>query len=138
MIEAERANELARVEADKAIIQAEKDNQVCLMRSLIWRCRPHAPGPPAPEQAKAEVATQMALVESLRQVSCLCGVGNGAGQRQRPQTHADKVIFTVEGTTPAVVDPRPGHYAHSGYGGYVGDSRIDCHQRAAVGAIQLK
>ncbi|RIK40720.1 MAG: hypothetical protein DCC57_19345 [Chloroflexi bacterium] len=105
VIEAERANELARVEAEQAIIVAEKDNALlAAQRDLEIES---ALALAAAERAKAEVAVQMALAEILAS-------SPGLLQLQIAQTNAsalsasDKIIFTPEGTTPTVVLPGPG------------------------------
>ncbi|MCB0107278.1 MAG: hypothetical protein KDE53_15265 [Caldilineaceae bacterium] len=105
VIEAERANELARVEAERAIIEAEKNNELlAATRELeIQTARAAA----AAEQAKADLAPQIALAELL-------AVNPGYLQLQMAQTNAsalqstDKVIFTPEGVAPTLVIPGPG------------------------------
>jgi hypothetical protein len=105
VIEAERANELARVEAQKAIIEAEKQNELlAAQRDLeIELARALA----AAERAKAEVALQAALAELYAQ-------NPGFLQLQVVQANAaalnetDKIIFTPEGTVPTLVLPGPG------------------------------
>ncbi len=105
VIEAERANELARVEAERAIIEAEKANELLgATRDLeIQQARALA----ATEQAKADLAPQIALAE-------LYISSPGFLQLQMVQTNAaalnatDKVIFTPEGVAPTIVIPGPG------------------------------
>ncbi len=105
VIEAERANELARVEAQRAIIEAEKANALLAAeRDLqIEQARALA----ATEQAKAEVAVELALAQ-------LFAVNPGYLQLQIVQANAaalkpsDKIIFTPEGTIPTLVLPGPG------------------------------
>lgn len=105
VIEAERANELARVEAEKAIIQAEKENELlAAQRDLeIESARALA----AAERAKADVAVQTVLAE-------LYASNPGFLQLQVVQANAgalkatDKIIFTPEGTIPTLVLPGPG------------------------------
>ncbi|MCB0064959.1 MAG: SPFH domain-containing protein [Caldilineaceae bacterium] len=105
VIEAERANELARVEAERSIIEAEKNNELlAATRELeIQTARAAA----AAEQAKADLAPQMALAELLAQ-------NPGYLQLQMAQANAaalndvDKVIFTPEGVAPTLVIPGPG------------------------------
>jgi hypothetical protein len=105
VIEAERANELARVEAEKAIIEAEKENElISAQRDLeIESARAVA----AAERAKAEVAVQTAL-------ATLYAENPGFLQLQVVQANAnalnttDKIIFTPEGTIPTLVLPGPG------------------------------
>lgn len=105
VIEAERANELARVEAEWAIIQAEKENEL-LAAQLdleIQSARARA----ATEKAKAEIAVQLALAE-------LYAANPGYLQLMMVQANAsalqpsDKIIFTPEGTIPTLVLPGPG------------------------------
>lgn len=105
VIEAERANELARVEADQAIIEAEKNNAlIAAQRDLeIESARALA----AAEAAKADVAVQSAL-------AILYAQNPGFLQLQIVQANAnalndtDKIIFTPEGTIPTLVLPGPG------------------------------
>lgn len=105
VIEAERANELARVEAERAIIEAEKDNALlAAQRDLeIETARALA----ATERAKVDVAMQVALAE-------IYASSPGLLQLQIAQTNAsalsasDKIIFTPDGTTPTIVLPGPG------------------------------
>ncbi len=105
VIEAERANELARVEADKAIIQAEKDNELldAQLDLEVQTARALA----AIEQAKADVSQQMALADLYAKypafVSLVMAQTNASALKP-----TDKVIFTVEGTTPTIVVPGPG------------------------------
>ena len=105
VIEAERANELARVEAEQAIIEAEKANElIAAQRDLeIETARAVA----ATERAKADVAVQTAL-------ATLYAENPGFLQLQVVQANAnalnttDKIIFTPEGTVPTLVLPGPG------------------------------
>lgn len=105
VIEAERANELARVEAERAIIEAEKNNELlAATRDLeIQAARALA----AAEQAKADLAPQIALAELYTSNPSLL-------QRDIAQANAnalrdtDKVIFTPEGVAPTLVIPGPG------------------------------
>ena len=105
VIEAERANELARVEAQRAIIEAEKANELlAATRELeIQQARALA----AAEQAKADLAPQIALAE-------LYSNNPAYLQREIAQANAnalretDKVIFTPEGVAPTLVIPGPG------------------------------
>jgi hypothetical protein len=105
VIEAERANELARVEAQAAIIEAQKSNDLlAAQRDLEIRT---AQALAAQEQAKAEVAIELALAQ-------LYGANPGYLQLQIVQANAgalkpsDKIIFTPEGTIPTLVLPGPG------------------------------
>lgn len=105
VIEAERANELARVEAQRAIIEAEKQNELlAAQRDLeIETARALA----AAERAKAELATQLALAEMFASNPAYL-------QLQMVQANAsairpsDKIIFTPEGLVPTLVMPGPG------------------------------
>lgn len=105
VIEAERANELARVEAEQAIIEAEKENDlIAAQRDLeIETARAVA----AAERAKVEIAVESALAE-------LYATNPGFLQLQVVQANAnalndtDKIIFTPEGTIPTLVLPGPG------------------------------
>lgn len=105
VIEAERANELARVEAQQAIIEAEKENElISAQRDLeIESARALA----AAERAKADLSVQTAL-------ALLYADNPGFLQLQIVQANADalnttdKIIFTPEGTIPTLVLPGPG------------------------------
>lgn len=105
VIEAERSNELTRVEAERAIIQAEKDNEL-LDADLDLQVQA-ARAKAAAEQAKADIAKQLALAEVYGQYPDYL-------QLLMVQTNAsalkptDKVIFSPEGTTPTIVLPGPG------------------------------
>ena len=105
VIEAERANELARVEANEAIIVAEKNNDLlAAQRDLEIQS---ALALAATEQAKAETALQSTLAE-------IYASNPGFLQLQIVQANAsaltktDKIIFTPEGTIPTLVLPGPG------------------------------
>lgn len=105
VIEAERANELARVEAERAIIEAEKNNELlAAQRELEIQS---ALALAAAEQAKAEVAVQLALAE-------IYAANPNYLQLQIVETNAsaisqtDKIIFTPEGMVPTLVMPGPG------------------------------
>jgi regulator of protease activity HflC (stomatin/prohibitin superfamily) len=105
VIEAERANELARVEAQRAIIEAEKNNELlAAQRELeIQTLLAQA----AVERAKAEVAVDLAEAQ-------IFAANPAYLQLHMVQANAnalratDKVIFTPEGTTPTLVLPGPG------------------------------
>lgn len=105
VIEAERANELARVEAQTAIIAAEKENALLAAQQDLEINRAKAVA--ATELAKADLAPQLALAELLAD-------NPGYLQLQVVQANAnalqptDKLIFTPEGTIPTLVLPGPG------------------------------
>jgi hypothetical protein len=105
VIEAERANELARVEAEEAIIVAEKNNDLlAAQRDLEIQS---ALALAAAERAKADTALQTILAE-------IYATNPGFLQLQVVQANAnalkptDKLIFTPEGTIPTIVLPGPG------------------------------
>ncbi|MBN1221127.1 MAG: hypothetical protein JXM69_19550 [Anaerolineae bacterium] len=105
VIEAERANELARVEAERAIIQAQKSNELLAAQQDLEINKALAQA--ATEKAKADLAVQIALAE-------LYGDNPGYLDLQMVQANAnalqptDKIIFTPEGTIPTLVLPGPG------------------------------
>lgn len=105
VIEAERANELARVEAQRAIIEAEKSNELFAAQSDLEIQTIQAQV--SVERAKADVATELALAE-------LVSANPGYMQLQVAQANADalkktdKLIFLPEGTSPTLVLPGPG------------------------------
>ena len=105
VIEAERANELARVEADKAIIQAEKDNE--LLDAQLDLQVQTARAAAAIEQAKADVSQQMALAQLYANYPAFVSLAMAQANANALKP-TDKVIFTVEGTTPTIVVPGPG------------------------------
>jgi hypothetical protein len=105
VIEAERANELARVEAERAIIQAQKANELLAAEQDLEINKALARA--ATEKAKADLAVQLALAE-------LYAANPGYLELQMVQANAnalqptDKLIFTPEGTVPTLVLPGPG------------------------------
>jgi len=105
VIEAERANELARVEAEKAVIEAQKLNELIAAERDIEIAKANATA--ATEQAKAEIAVEVALAElyagNPSYVQLLVAQTNASALRS-----TDKVIFTAEGMTPTLVLPGPG------------------------------
>lgn len=105
VIEAERANELARVEAEKAVIEAQKRNELIAAERDIEIAKANATA--ATEQAKAEIAVQVALAElyagNPSYVQLLVAQTNASALQR-----TDKVIFTAEGMTPTLVLPGPG------------------------------
>ena len=105
VIEAERANDLARVEAGKAVIEAEKQNELLAAQRDIEIAQSLAIA--AIEQAKAAIAVETALAELYAArpayVQLLIAQANASALR-----NTDKVIFTTEGMTPTLVLPGPG------------------------------
>ena len=105
VIEAERANDLARVEAGKAVIEAEKQNELLAAQRDIEIAQSLAIA--AIEQAKAQIAVETALAELYAArpdyVRLLIAQANASALR-----NTDKVIFTLEGMTPTLVLPGPG------------------------------
>jgi hypothetical protein len=105
VIEAERANELARVEAQRAIIDAEKANELLGVQLDLEIQGARAAA--AIQRAQADLAPQLALAQLY--------AGNPAYlQLMMVQANAnaikpsDKIIFTQEGTVPTLVIPGPG------------------------------
>ena len=105
IIEAERANDLARLETDRVRIEATKANeQLAAERdaeiNLIL-------AEAAAAQAQADSALQNRLAEIYAQnpayVQLLLVQANAGAL-----TATDKIIFTPEGTTPTIVVPGPG------------------------------
>ena len=105
VIEAEQANELARVQAEKAVIEAQKANELLAAQQDLEINRALALA--AVEKAKADLANQLTLAEvyannpgllELRMVEANASALNPT----------DKVIFTSEGTVPTLVFPGPG------------------------------
>lgn len=105
VIEAERANELARVEAQRAIIEAEKANELLAAEQdlLIQKAAALA----AVEQAKAETAIEAAIATILNSNPGLLQL-RAAEANARALQSTDKIIFVPEGTTPTLIVPGPG------------------------------
>ena len=105
MIEAERANELARVEAERAVIEAQKQNELIVAQRDIEIAQALAVA--AEEQAKAQIAVETALATLYagrpEYVQLLIAQANANALKA-----TDKVIFTPEGVTPTLVLPGPG------------------------------
>ena len=105
MIEAERANELARVEADRAIITAQKSNDLLSAEKDLEIQKIEALA--ATEKAKADVANQLAQSELYSKypefLQLSIAEANASALKE-----GDKIIFTPEGTTPTIVLPGPG------------------------------
>lgn len=102
VIEAERANELARVEADRAVIQAQKSNEL-LSAQLdleVQTLRARA----AEEEAKATTAVEKAL-------GTLYSANPGllefhiARENASALANTQKLLITPEGTAPTLVIP---------------------------------
>jgi hypothetical protein len=96
---------LARVEAERAIIEAEKDNQLLAAQRDLEIETANALA--AAEKAKAQVAQKEALAAiysanpSLLQLDIV--QANASALRA-----TDKIIFTQEGVVPTLVMPGPG------------------------------
>jgi regulator of protease activity HflC (stomatin/prohibitin superfamily) len=105
VIEAERANELARVEAENAIIEAQKANELLAAERDLEINRAKALA--AAEQAKADLAVQIAQAQiyaenpGYLQLQIVTANANALHE-------TDKIIFTPEGTVPTLVLPGPG------------------------------
>ncbi len=105
VIEAERANELARVEAERAIIEAQKSNELLAAQQDLDINMALALA--AAEKAKADLAAQIALAE-------LYTTNSGFLELEMVRANAgalqptDKIIFTPEGMVPTLVLPGPG------------------------------
>ncbi len=105
VIEAERANDLARLETERQLIESRKENELLAaerdveINGVLARA--------AAERALADTALQSAL-------AVLYGANPEFLQLQIIQANAsalkatDKIIFTPEGTTPTIVLPGPG------------------------------
>ncbi len=105
VIEAEKANELAQVEAQMRIIEAEKANELLAAEQDL--AINEALARAAVEKAKADLASQLILAEMYAD-------NPGYLELQKVQANAsalrntDKIIFTPEGTVPNLVIPGPG------------------------------
>ncbi len=104
VIEANLANDLAKVEAERAVIEAQKSNDLFAAQKDVEINKIAAQA--ALERARAELAPQLTLAE-------LYGT-DGYLLLQQIQANADalnstdKLIFTPEGTVPTLVIPGPG------------------------------
>ncbi len=105
IIEAERVNDLAKLETQLAVIQATKANELLsAQRDLEIN---QALAEAAIAKARSDVAFDLAVAE-------LYAANPGFLQLQIIQANAsalqptDKIIFTPEGTTPTIVLPGPG------------------------------
>lgn len=105
VIEAERANELARVEAERAIIEAEKANELLAAQKDLEISRAAALA--AAEQAKADTALEAALAAILAANPGLLQLKTVEANASALQP-TDKLIFTPDGTIPTIVMPGPG------------------------------
>jgi hypothetical protein len=105
VIEAERANELARVEAEKAIIVAQKENDLLAAQQDLEINRALAVA--AEEKANADLAQQKTLAEiyAANPDYLNLQIIQANASALRP---TDKIIFTPEGTIPNLVFPGPG------------------------------
>jgi len=105
VIEAQRANDLAQKETERALIEVTKANELlAAQRDLeINLARAEA----AKAQAQADMALQTLLGELYAQypayVQLLIAQANASAL-----TATDKIIFTPEGSTPTIVVPGPG------------------------------
>ncbi len=105
VIEAERANELARVETERQLIDANKANELLQAQRDLEINAVLADA--AQEKARADLAAQVALAQ-------LYTANPDYLQLQVVEANAnalkptDKVIFTPEGTIPTLVLPGPG------------------------------
>jgi len=105
VIEAERANDLALLETERAKIAATKANDLlAAQRDLEIN---EALAEAAVAKAQAETAVEKALAELYAQnpqyVTWLIAQANASAL-----TETDKLIFTSDGTTPTIVLPGPG------------------------------
>jgi hypothetical protein len=105
VIEAERANELARVEAERAIIEAEKSNELLAAERDLEIQKANALA--ALERAKADTALEAIMAQLYTGNPALLQV-RIAEANARALKASDKVIFTPEGMTPTLVLPGPG------------------------------
>ncbi len=104
VIEANLANDLAKVEAERAVIEAQKSNDLLTAQKDVEINQIVAEA--ALEKARANLASQLTLAD-------LYGT-NGYLELLKIQANADalsstdKIIFTLEGTVPNLVIPGPG------------------------------
>ena len=105
VIEAERANDLARLETERQRIEAEKNNELLAAeRNLAINL---ALAEAAQAKAEADTALELAIAElyeaNPEYVQLLMIQANASALNA-----TDKVIFTPEGTVPTLVLPGPG------------------------------
>lgn len=105
IIEAERANDIARLETERARIEAQKQNDLLAAQKDLEINKALAAA--ANEKANAEVALQLALAEiytaNPEYLRLLMVQANASAINP-----TDKLIFTPEGTIPTLVLPGPG------------------------------
>lgn len=105
IIEAERANDIARLDTEKARIDAQKRNDLLAAQLDLEINKALAAA--AAERANAEVALQLALAEiyaaNPEYLRLLMVQANANAIKP-----TDKLIFTPEGTIPTLVLPGPG------------------------------
>jgi hypothetical protein len=105
VIEAERANDLAKLETERQTIAAQKANQLlAAQRDLEINT---ALAKAASQKAKAEIALETVLAELLTSNPQYLQ-WRTIQQNAEALAKTDKVIFTPEGTTPTIVMPGPG------------------------------
>jgi hypothetical protein len=105
VIEAERANELAKVEAERAIIEAQKVNELLAAERDLEINQAKALA--AAEKAKADLALQIAQAEIYAQNPGYLNLQMVTVNASALQD-TDKIIFTPEGTIPTLVLSGPG------------------------------
>ncbi|OQY42367.1 MAG: hypothetical protein B6242_16305 [Anaerolineaceae bacterium 4572_78] len=105
VIEAERANELARVEAEQAIIEAQKINELLAAEKDLEINQAMAKA--AVEKAKADLAYQQILAGIYDKNPGLLNLRIVQANADALKA-TDKLIFTPEGTVPNIVIPGSG------------------------------
>ncbi len=102
VIQAERANELARVEANRAVIEATKGNELldAELDLQVQRVRAQA----ATEAAVAQTAVDRALGQLYTANPGLLNA-HIARENARALANTQKLLITPEGTTPTLVIP---------------------------------
>ena len=105
VIEAERANSLAQLETDRAVIEATKANELLAAQENVEINLVLAEAAIAKAEADAAFQRELAALYSANPeyVRLLFVQANASAL-----SASDKIIFTPEGTTPTIVLPGPG------------------------------
>ena len=105
VIEAERNNELARLETERQVIDSTKENELLAAERNVEISEKLAEAAAAQAQADAafEVLLAQVYADNPTYVDWLVAQANASALNP-----TDKVIFVPEGTTPSIVVPGPG------------------------------
>lgn len=105
VIEAERANSLARLETDRQVIEATKANELLAAQRSVEINQTQAEAAVAAAEAEAALETLLATLYASNPDYVQWLVAQANADALSP---TDKVIFVPNGTTPSIVVPGPG------------------------------